>query len=186
MNIEKAEKELVKLQKVKDKLLVEKRKVISDCAKGIRAVHIYDYKKAREKLRKARARLRKLERLIKDHPELRGSLTPCYQELVELECVIALTKGKDLPELDVPADAYLLGVLDALGEAKRRVMDLLIKGEYEEAEKLYREAERIYYTMEGFTFPGSIVNGFKHKQDVVKKVLEKLHSTLVETRLRRG
>lgn len=184
MNIETAEKELTKTNEVRDKLLSEKRLVIRKCALGIRAVHTEDYGKAHEQLKEAKKMMGKLEEKTKKHPELTGTLNTPYQEIVELEVLLGVIENGEIPEVDAPPDAYLTGVLDAIGEMKRVVISYLMKGEDEKASELYDKMEETYYSMEGFAFPNSLVNGFKHKQDIMKRVLERLYETLAETKIR--
>jgi translin len=183
MNLETAEKDLTSLQEKRNALLTKRRAVIVDCAKGIRCVHKHEMGEAKKKLAEAKEKLGYLEKTVKKNPSMSYLLTLCYQETVELEVLVHVIEKKELPELDVPPDAYLLGVLDALGELKRRAMDLLMQGKYDEAMDLYEKMEEIYYSMEGYSFPNSIVEGFKHKQDVMKRVLERLHETLTTAKI---
>jgi translin len=184
MNLEKADKELMELHDARDDLLAKRQSIIMKCAKGIRAVHIEDYDTAEKKLKEAKKELEELEKKTADKPRINCFLMPCHQEVVELEVLLGVIKKGELPDVNAPADAYLTGVLDALGELKRTAMGMLMKGEYDEAMKLYEKMEEIYYSMEGFTFPNSLVDGFKHKQDVMKKVLERLYETLAEAKMR--
>lgn len=184
MNLKEAEKKLKKIYEVKDKLLIERKKVVMNCAQGIRAVHTGKYSLAKKKLKLAKKNMKGLERIAKKYPGLSNLLNICYQEIVELESLLSVIETGKLPNVDAPPDAYLLGVLDALGELKRTAMGLLMKGKYDEAMKLYETMEDIYYSVEGFAFPNSLVDGFKRKQDVMKHVLEKLHDTLVEAKMR--
>ncbi|MCD6414885.1 MAG: hypothetical protein J7L23_04655 [Candidatus Diapherotrites archaeon] len=184
MNLRGAEKKLKKLYEVKDKLLIERKKVVMNCAQGIRAVHVGKYALARSKLKTAKTNMKELEALVRKNPGLSNLLNICYQEIVELESLLSVIETGKLPDVDVPPDAYLLGVLDALGELKRTAMGLLMKGKYDDALKLYETMEDIHYSIEGFAFPNSLVDGFKRKQDVMKHVLEKLYDTLVEAKMR--
>ncbi|MCD4740677.1 hypothetical protein K8R43_05840 [archaeon] len=184
MNVEKAEKELMKIHELRDELLDKRRLLVRKCAMGIRAVHIEDYKLAHQKLKEAKKEFGELREKTKETPRMQYLLTICCQEIVELEVLLGVLEKGKLPDVDAPPDAYLTGVLDALGELKRTAIGLLMKGEYDKAMQLYKQMEEIYYSMEGLTFPNSLVEGFKRKQDVMKKVLERLYETLAEAKMR--
>ncbi|MBN3037331.1 MAG: hypothetical protein JW834_02705 [Candidatus Diapherotrites archaeon] len=184
MNIKKAEKELLTLQAEREKWMPTSRGIVIECAKAIREMHVHDEAAAKKRLERIRKDLHRLEAEAKKRPGLRSLLATPYQEYVELEMLIAFKKNKDLPELCVPADAYILGALDAIGEAKRVCMDLLKEDDYAAAEKLFKRMEDTYYSMEGLAFPKSLAPGLKAKQDAMKRSLESLHQTLVEARIR--
>ncbi|MCD6523090.1 MAG: hypothetical protein J7K68_05040, partial [Candidatus Diapherotrites archaeon] len=181
MNLVKAEKELIKKQRIRDAVTPKQKEILRICAKAIRDIHTGNIKEARRKKKAVEKRIKALEKQIKQYPVLRDRLLGiCYQEYVELAVMLSVLKDSRLPELNVPADAYVLGTLDAIGEMKREVMTKLLNNDIDGALMLYNKMEEIYYAMEGFSFPSSIVPGLKAKQDVMKRVLEGLYIILVE------
>lgn len=185
MNINKAEKELLALHEMRERVIKMRRDVVVLCSRAIRDIHTYNYSVAKEKLKHVRNKIRKLENIIKKHEQLRSGIGLCYQEYVELEALLGIIEKGKLPELNVPAEYYLLGVLDAIGELKRRCIELLLNGKEKEAKRLYDKMEGIYYRMEGYSFPNALVPGFKHKQDIAKRVLESLYIILVEAKIKK-
>ena len=184
MDLKKAEHELGKLYQEREEIMPLQRRAVALCAASIRAVHIGKLAEAEKGKKGVEALLFKMLKQVKKRPRLAGFLTTPYQEYVELAVLLSMLDGGKMPLLDVPADAYVLGTLDAIGELKRACMELLARGETKKALALFNKTERVYYSMEGYSFPKSIVQGLKHKQDAMKGVLEKLHHTLAEARMR--
>ncbi len=184
MDLRKAEQELGKLYREREKIMPLQRKAVALCASSIRKVHTGKMAEAERGKRQVELLLSKMGAKAKKRPELAGFLATPYQEYVELSVLLSVVKGGKMPKLSVPASTYLLGALDAIGELKRVCMELLAHGQLTEARLLFDKMEGIYYSMEGYSFPNSIVQGLKHKQDAMKGVLEKLHHTIAEARMR--
>jgi len=86
---------------------------------------------------------------------------------------------------NVPTTSYILGLADLTGELRRKILDLLDKGDLEKAEKLYRIIEEIYYNLSSFIFPEAIIPGFRKKLDVMKYSLERTKSEILLTKISR-
>jgi translin len=185
MNLKQAKSEMDKTQKSREGLMGSKREIVILCSKAIRDIHTYNYAAAKEKLKGIESEIARIEKVLKSNPEMKKRLLGiCYQEYVELKVLLGVIDNGKLPELKVPPEHYILGVLDAIGELKRRAMDLILKGETDKAMKLYDTMEAIYFEIEGLAYPGSLVPGLKPKQDAMKRVLESLYVTLVEAKIR--
>jgi len=86
---------------------------------------------------------------------------------------------------NVPMTSYILGLADLTGELRRKILDLLDKGDLEKAEKLYGIIEEIYYNLSSFIFPEAIIPGFRKKLDVMKYSLERTKSEILLTKISR-
>jgi translin len=184
MDVKTAEKELLALQRVRERMFADTRGIVIDCAKAIRMVHAGRLGSAKKAARKVRGALAKQSKVVKKFPSLSGVLATPFQEYAELEVLIAFAEGKPLPRLGVPAESYLTGVLDGLGEAKRLCMDALAAGRTRDAEKMFKRMEDVYHGLEAMSFPKSLVPGLKPKQDSVKRTIEGLYQTIVEAKMR--
>jgi translin len=184
MDIKTAEKELTKAQKEKEKLLPLSRGIVQDCAKAIRLVHTYDEKKSKAMLRKVRKDVKRLQRAAAKRPQLTSLLLVPEQEWVELEMLVAFMDGDELPEVKCGPAAYLLGVMDGIGECKRVVIDMLSENLVEDADDALEWLEDTYYEVHAMSFPKSLVPGLKHKQDAMKRVLDSLHNAVRDAEAR--
>ena len=184
MDLKNAESELGTLYKTREYILPVQRKAVMLCATAIRQVHVGNIAEAERIGGEALAEIKDLESKVEKFPRLRTFLGTPYQEYAELMVLLSMLENGEMPELDLPAEAYVLGSLDAIGELKRVCMELLAQGKKEDAIGLFGKMEGLYYSMQGYAFPNSLVPGFKHKQDVMKGVLENLHHTIAEARMR--
>jgi len=179
-----AEKELEALYQQREKVLPLQRKAVRDSSLAIRQVQVGNLGEAEKMAAGIKAQIDEMEKLVAKWPRLAGQLNTPYQEYAELMVLLSVVKTGKVPSLDVPPEAYLTGTLDAIGELKRVCMELLASGKTAEAVALFKTMEEVYYSMQGYAFPDSIVPGLKAKQDAMKALLERLHSTLAEARAR--
>jgi translin len=184
MDIITARKNLTKIQKEKEKLMPLSRSIVQNCAKAIRLAHTYEEKASKTMLRKIRKDIKRLQRAINKQPRLAPILITPEQEWVELEILIAFMDGHDLPEVNSTPQAYLLGLMDGIGECKRVVLDMLSEGMTEDADEALDWLEDTYHEVHAMAFPNSIVPGLKHKQDAMKRVLDSLHASIREAETR--
>ncbi len=160
------------------------RGIVQDCAKAIRLVQTYEEKKSKALLRKIRQDVKRLQRATKKQPQLSGLLIVPEQEWVELEMLVAFMDGYDLPEVDCGPAAYILGIMDGIGECKRIVLDMLSEGMVEDADDALEWLEDSYHEVHGMAFPKSLAPGLKQKQDAMKRVLDALHAAVRDAEAR--
>jgi len=135
----------------------------------------------------AEALLRNAEELLStlDEEDFRFTLLQeAVQEYVEAVLVHKILRGEEIPshrELRVPAEWYLLGLGDVVGELRRRVLELLRTEEFEEIDRLLDVMDEISHELNSLVYPSAIV-AIKRKQDVARLVLER---TLGEVTLAR-
>lgn len=173
--------ELKGTEERREKLLKGTRDVISLCSKSIVDLHYGKKDEAKEKLHKAGEMLTEFHGYTKD--ELQKYLLVPEQEFVEASVLRSLIEDPDIPSADdlkVSGPAYVMGLLDCVGECKRRVYDQIRKGNFIEAQNLFSFMEKIY----GFVYPFSIydnlVGGLKRKLDVAKMLIEDVRSLVTE------
>lgn len=173
--------ELKGTEERREKLLKGTRDVISLCSKSIVDLHYGKKDAAKEKLHKAGEMLTEFHGYTKD--DLQKYLLVPEQEFVEASVLRSLIEDSDIPSADdlkVSGPAYVMGLLDCVGECKRRVYDQIRKGNFIQAQNLFSFMETIY----GFVYPFSIyenlVGGLKKKLDVAKMLIEDVRSLVTE------
>ena len=173
--------ELKGTEERREKLLKGTRDVISLCSKSIVDLHYGKKDAAKEKLHKAGEMLTEFHGYTKD--DLQKYLLVPEQEFVEASVLRSLIEDSDIPSADdlkVSGPAYVMGLLDCVGECKRRVYDQIRKENFIEAQNLFSFMEKIY----GFVYPFSIydnlVGGLKRKLDVAKMLIEDVRSLVTE------
>ncbi|HDN96315.1 MAG TPA: RNA-binding protein [Thermoplasmatales archaeon] len=105
-----------------------------------------------------------------------GYMENAMQEVAEAEVFLAIVEDKKLPnpeDINVSYTSYLLGLADVVGELRRRGVYLLKNGSIEDVEKILAMMEEICDKLMEFDYPSGLLP-IKRKQDVIKKILEKM------------
>ena len=121
-------------------------------------------------------------------PKLTHLLTQAESELVEAEVVLSVVKEGRIPgfmELGADPDAYLLGILDALGEMRRMFYDLLGKGDGR-AFEVFEAMDRLYSRLLPLSSYGHTVQGARRKLDSVRYAVEGARAAVAEELRRRA
>jgi translin len=173
--------ELKGTEERREKLLKGTRDVISLCSKSIVDLHYGKKDGAKEKLHKAGEMLSDFHGYTKD--DLQKYLLVPEQEFVEASVLRSLIEDSDIPSADdlkVSGPAYVMGLLDCVGECKRRVYDQIRKENFIEAQNLFSFMEKIYGLVYPFSIYDNLVGGLKRKLDVAKMLIEDVRSLVTE------
>ncbi len=165
----------------RDRVLKESRDVISACSRAIISVHTGKLKDAERELSKAKSLLGTLKK-SSDGSVSRYLVSP-ETEVVEASTVIALAQGKRIPSMDALAaspEAYLLGLLDAVGELKRLVLDSILQRKPANAKRYFEVMEELYSACSPLAVYDHVVNGARRKIDVARMLVEDTRGLLAE------
>ena len=176
--MKKIEQVLNEKDDLREKALKKCRDIIRECRKGIKKVHNEDIEGARKNIKKAEKILAELKKEIEEHPDIMtaGYMENAMQEVAEAEIFLAIVEDKKLPnpeDINVSYTSYLLGLADVVGELRRRGVYLLKDGSIEDVEKILAMMEEICDKLMEFDYPSGLLP-IKRKQDVIKKILEKM------------
>jgi translin len=100
------------------------------------------------------------------------------------EARTAILAGEPLPapeEVGIDNAAYLCGLAEAAGELRRRVLDILRHGRYEEAERLMSVMDDIYGLLVTMDFPDALTGNLRRITDMVRGVVERTRGDLTTT-----
>ncbi len=164
----------------RDRVLKESRDVISACSRAIIDVHTGKVKEAEKELAAARVQLRSLK--SSDGSASRYLVSP-ETEMVEASAVIALAKGKEVPSMEMlgaSPEAYLLGLLDAIGELKRLVLDSILQRKAAKAKRYFDVMQELYSLCSPLAVYDHVVNGARRKIDVARMLVEDTRGLLAE------
>jgi translin len=165
----------------RDRVLKESRDVISCCSRAIVDVHAGRMKEAEMEVGRARSMLLSLKK-ASDGSVSRYLVSP-EAEFVEASVVLALAKDKPVPSmesLDASPEAYLLGLLDAVGELKRLVLDSILRRKPAKARKYFGVMEELYSLCSPLAIYDHVVNGARRKIDVARMLVEDTRGLLAE------
>jgi len=165
----------------RDRVLKESRDVISACSRAIINVHTGKMKEAEKEHANAKSLLASL-REISRGPASRYLVSP-EAEYVEASAVIALAKDRDVPSmgsLGTSPEAYLLGLLDTVGELKRLVLDSILQRKLTRAKRYFAVMEDLYSLCSPLAVYDHVVNGARRKIDVARMLVEDTRGLLAE------
>lgn len=162
----------------RDRTLAQARTLIRHCANAIRAIHRDDQNQAQENLQAARTLVKAIQSNLALYPDLyyTGYTQDALKEYAEANIVQALVLNDHLPdpeELELEYATYLQGMAEAVGELRRRCLDILRHGHSEEAERLLNHMDDIYAILITMDYPDAITGGLRRLTDIVRGVTER-------------
>lgn len=178
--VERIEAELDEKDRVREATLKATRALTRLAGSALRGMHRGE--DVSGSLADARAQVRELRMLLKDHPELwhGGTVEAALAEVAEAAIIYSILDGRPLPdpeELGVPGAAFVLGLADAIGELRRFVLDHMRAGRVEEASRYLQMMEDIFDAILRFDYPNAVV-ALRRKQDVARSLLERTRGEL--------
>ena len=162
-------------------LIKNTRDVVILCSHSIIAAHNGDLRLARQKIKKAEAVLKVNQKKAKNNFK-KYLITP-EQEFVEAHSFLAIVENKEIPSLKslkVSDEAYVLGLLDCIGELKRFVLDNIRNGQLKKADRIFNVMENLYQTLYPFAMYDKIVKEARRKLDVNRVLVEETRSVITE------
>ena len=168
---------------VRDHLLAQARTLTRLCANAIRAAHREDRQEARTQLAEASRLAAGFHALGKEYPDLyyAGYTQDALKEYAEASIVYALLDGPNLPspeDLGLEASTYLQGLAETVGELRRRCLDVLLKGDFQEAQRLLGYMDNIYDVLVTMDYPDAITGGLRRLTDIARSIIERTRGDL--------
>jgi translin len=162
----------------RDKALAQARALTRACALAIRAVHRGETEVMQARLAEARKLAEALRGELAQYPDLyyAGYTQDALKEYAEAGITCALIQRQPLPtpdELGVIQPTYLNGLAEAVGELRRRCLDILRHGYSDDAEDLLGHMDDIYSVLVTMDYPDAITNGLRRQTDVARSILER-------------
>lgn len=182
--------EFEKVSAARDKAYQRSRKLISLCARSIRAIHREDWDTADTLISQAKSATNILLSEVREYPPLyyAGYTQDAVKEFVEANLTYAFVRNLPLQtpdDLGAEANTWLNGLAEAATELRRRILDIIRHGHNEEVERLLDMMDNIYSTLVTFDFNDSITGGLRRRTDTVRAVLERTRGD-VTTSLRQA
>lgn len=165
----------------RDRVLKESRDVIAASSRTIIDVHTGKLKEAERELSNAKSLLGSLKK-SSDQSVSRYVISP-EAEFVEASAVVALAKGKQIPSMEslgASPEAYLLGLLDTVGELKRLVLDSIVHRRLAKGKGYFEVMEELYSLCSPLAVYDHVVNGARRKIDVARMLVEDTRGLLAE------
>lgn len=167
----------------RERALPAARAAIRSSANAIRAIHRGEFDQAHRLMDEARAKVDEGLDACRDEPDVlyAGFLQDAQKEYAEARITEAVVQQREIPspdDLGVEIAPYLNGMAEAIGEARRQVLDLLRKGDADRAEALLQAMEDLYYLLVTMDFPDAITGNLRRSTDIARSILEKTRGDL--------
>jgi translin len=162
----------------RDHALSQARTLTRHCANAIRSVHRDEFDVAEEQLSSASNIVISLQTELQDFPDLyyAGYTQDALKEFAEASIVYALINERELPspqELRLENSAYLNGLAEAVGEFRRRCLDILRLGHSQDAERLLQIMDDIFAILITMDYPNAITGGIRRQTDIARSIIER-------------
>ncbi|NMC13714.1 MAG: haloacid dehalogenase [Chloroflexi bacterium] len=162
----------------RDRALTQARSLTRHCANAIRSIHREDETAAKNELEAANQLAASLKDNLTEYPDIyyAGYTQDALKEFAEANIVLALIQNGDFPtpeDLDIEYATYLQGLAEAVGELRRRCLDILRHGHSQEAERLLSHMDDIYAILVTMDYPDAITGGLRRLTDIVRNINEK-------------
>jgi len=165
----------------RDMILKKSRDVITSSSRAIISVHQGKIKDATKELSEARTLLSSLKK--SGGGSVSRYLISPETEFVEASAVLALAQGRTIPSretIGASPEAYLLGLLDTVGELKRLVLDSIMRGKMAKAKGYFAVMEDLYSICSPMAVYDHVVNGTRRKIDVARMLVEDTRGLMTE------
>ena len=168
----------------RERALPAARRAIRSCANAIRAIHRSEWDTAHRLMDHAKTAIEEGLEAVRDHPDIRfaGYLQDAQKEYAEAritEAVVAGAAGLPTPEeLDVEDAPYLNGMAEAIGEARRHILDLLRHGKVAQGETVLTAMDDMYYVLVSMDYPDAITLNLRRSTDVARSLIERTRGDL--------
>ena len=173
----------------RERALPASRQAIRACANAIRAIHRGELERAHRLMDEARTAIDEGLRAASANPEIlyAGYLQDAQKEYAEARITEAVVTGaSERPspeELGVEDAPYLNGMAEAIGEARRHILDLLRHGKVAEGEAVLSAMDDMYYVLVSMDYPDAITGNLRRSTDVARSLIEKTRGDLSVARV---
>ncbi len=177
------QQKLTDYDKTREKLLELTRKTVRLSSWAIVQVHRGQIPKAKTTLGDAEESIGQIRGLLNERSEFKqvGYVIVAFQEFSEAKILLSYASRKRLlsqREVGVDWMPYVLGLLDFIGELRRRTMDHLKAGKLKDAQGTFDSMEALFEDLLSLDRT-SIVPTFRRKMDVAKKLVEATRADVV-------
>ena len=162
----------------RDKALAHSRELTRHAARAIRAIHRNEASLAHNHLAQAKLQAEALRNDLADEPDLyySGYTQDALKEYCEAHLTVTIILNEDYstPEdLQVSYATYLNGLSEAVGELRRRIMDLMRTGHSPEVERLLDNMDSIYALLVTMDYPDALTYGLRRRTDIARSIIER-------------
>ncbi len=181
--IKQAQEDLLSREKARDEAYSRARKARTLSKQAILLLHSGEVAKAEANIAEAKKLLGEINEYTGVYPEIAvyDAVSAARQEYSEAAILYGLNNGTGYPSpemLGISSTDYIMGLADVPGELRRQTLDLLRKGELENAEQNLALMEEVYLNLTAVDEVSLFLKGLRRKLDVTRNVNERTRAEL--------
>lgn len=178
-DLKRIEEKVSRLERDRDVVMQQSKELIRIAGKAIAMMHALGPKKAQGMLKELKSRKSALSKV---EAGFEYYSLQAHQEYSEALILYNILSNKLVPSMKALGEsevAYLLGLMDVVGELKRESIEAIRRGELDNARLYYKIMADIYDSTLHMRFANSILPDFRRKQDSARIQLESVMNEML-------
>ncbi len=168
---------------LREQVLPIARQLIRESATLIKNAHRGEWDEAGQRRTALLQAIADLRAQLRNAPDLwfAGFVQDALKEVAEAVLVYALLRDEPIPtpdELGIDDAPYLNGLLEAMGELRRAVLDAIRSEDLPRAERLLAVMDEVYFAAITFDQAEAVTQGARRRTDTLRALLERTRSDL--------
>ncbi len=168
---------------LREEVLPLARQMIRESATLIKNAHRKEWEEAKSRRLVLLSAVRDLKAKLREAPDLwfAGFVQDALKEVAEACLVYSFLRSEPVPtpeELGIEDAPYLNGLLEAMGELRRAVLDAIRSEDLETAEKFLAVMDEVYFIAISFDQADAVTQGARRRTDSLRAILERTRSDI--------
>lgn len=181
--LEEIRKRLDEKETLREEILPIARQLIRESAALIKNAHRKEWEEASSRRRALLDTVKDLRSKLSNSPDLwfAGFVQDALKEVAEACLVYSLLRDEPIPtpeELGIDDAPYLNGLLEAMGELRRAVLDLIRNDDLTTAERFLAIMDEVYFAAMSFDQADAVTQGARRRTDTLRAILERTRSDI--------
>lgn len=174
-------KRLDEKETLREEILPIARQLIRESAALIKNAHRKEWEEASLRRNALLEAVQNLKAKLACSPDLwfAGFVQDALKEVAEACLVYSLLRGESVPtpeELKISDAPYLNGLLEAMGELRRAVLDSIRNDDLTTAERFLNVMDEVYFAAMSFDQADAVTQGARRRTDTLRAILERTRS----------
>jgi len=168
---------------LREEVLPIARQLIRESAALIKNAHRGEWDEAVSRRNSLLNAVRNLKEKLSNSPDLwfAGFVQDALKEVAEACLVYSLLRNEPVPtpeDLGIDDAPYLNGLLEAMGELRRAVLDAIRRDDLATAERFLAIMDEVYFAAMSFDQADAVTQGARRRTDALRAILERTRSDI--------
>lgn len=168
---------------LREEVLPIARQLIRESAALIKNAHRGEWDEAISRRNSLLNAVRNLKGKLSNSPDLwfAGFVQDALKEVAEACLVYSLLRNEPVPtpeDLGIDDAPYLNGLLEAMGELRRAVLDAIRRDDLATAERFLAIMDEVYFAAMSFDQADAVTQGARRRTDALRAILERTRSDI--------